>query len=88
MIRSAENFIYLENQYFLGSAYSWMHEEDIYCNHLIPMELTQRIVEKIHADQRFVVYAVIPMFPEGNPASKPSQVMLDCFALSYGIYII
>jgi phospholipase D1/2 len=23
MIRNAENFIYIENQYFLGSAYCW-----------------------------------------------------------------
>ena len=23
MIRNAENFIYVENQYFLGSAYCW-----------------------------------------------------------------
>ena len=44
MIRNAENFIYIENQYFLGSAYSWCQNDDVNCHHTIPIEITQRII--------------------------------------------
>ena len=75
-IRKANNFIYLENQYFLGSAYAWLDDSQTLSNHLIPKELTERITEKITAEEPFKVYAVIPMFPEGDPASGPSQEIL------------
>ena len=47
MIRGAEHFIYIENQYFLGSAYAWMMNDDVNCHHTIPSEIAQKIVEKI-----------------------------------------
>ena len=31
IIRNAENFIFIENQYFLGSAYSWLQNDDVNC---------------------------------------------------------
>nr|GME10514.1 phospholipase D delta-like [Ipomoea batatas] len=56
-IRSAQNFIYIENQYFLGSSYAWPSYEDAVHNtlgadHLIPMELAMKVVSKIRASQR------------------------------------
>ena len=74
MIRNAENFIYIENQYFLGSAFAWSTDADTNCHHVIPVEIAQKVVDKIHARQRFVAYIVIPMFPEGDPTSAPIQV--------------
>ena len=50
-IRNAKNFIYIENQYFLGSAYAWSDDNLIPCHHGVPAELTQKIVEKIMVNQ-------------------------------------
>lgn len=74
MIRNAETSIYIENQYFMGSAFAWASESDTNCHHVIPVEIAQKIVDKIHQRQRFVAYIVIPMFPEGDPTSPPIQV--------------
>ncbi len=63
-------------QYFLGSAYSWLQDNDTNCNHTIPCEITQKVIDKIHLNQRFCAYICIPMFPEGNPASAPIQEIL------------
>lgn len=80
-IRRAKNFIYIENQYFLGSSYGWhasdIKVEDIGALHLIPKELSLKIVSKIEAGERFVVYIVIPMWPEGVPESASVQAILD-----------
>lgn len=63
-IRRAKNFIYIENQYFLGET------------HLISKELSLKIVSKIKAGERFSVYIVIPMWPEGIPSSGSVQSIL------------
>ncbi|KAL2518020.1 Phospholipase D alpha 1 [Abeliophyllum distichum] len=81
-IRRAKNFIYIENQYFLGSSYGWKPSrdviiEDINALHLIPKELSLKIVSKIEAGERFSVYIVIPMWPEGIPNSGSVQAILD-----------
>lgn len=80
-IRRAKNFIYIENQYFLGSSFGWkatdITVEDINALHLIPKELSLKIVNKIEAGQRFAVYIVIPMWPEGIPESDSVQAILD-----------
>ena len=62
MIRNAENFIYIENQYFLGSAYTWLQNDDVNCNHTIPVEIAQRIVDKIRMNQRYfsLIFLVVP----------------------------
>ncbi|CAO2816948.1 unnamed protein product [Amaranthus hypochondriacus] len=75
-IRRAKNFIYIENQYFLGSSYAWKPDEDIDALHLIPKELSLKIVSKIEAEERFSVYVVIPMWPEGEPESEAVQAIL------------
>lgn len=40
------------------------------------MELALKIASKIRAKERFVVYIVIPMWPEGDPNSGPMQEIL------------
>ncbi|CAK9170410.1 unnamed protein product [Ilex paraguariensis] len=80
-IRRAKNFIYIKNQYFVGSSYNWKSDdikvEDIGALHLIPKELSLKIVSKIEAGERFTVYIVIPMWPEGIPMSGSVQAILD-----------
>lgn len=80
-IRRAKNFIYIENQYFLGSSFSWKSNdvkvEEVGASHLIPKELSLKIVSKIKAGERFSVYVVIPMWPEGIPESGSVQAILN-----------
>eukprot|EP00249_Psilotum_nudum_P030410 c43009_g1_i1 orf=809-3268(+) len=76
-IRRAKKFIYMENQYFLGSCASWSSSQDVGALQLIPMELTLKIVSKIEAGKRFAVYVVVPMWPEGVPDSGSVQAILD-----------
>jgi len=75
-IRGAQNFIYIENQYFMGSAYEWSDDSSVLCNHTIPAEITAKIRNKIAAGERFTAYIVIPMWPEGDPTSVPMQAIL------------
>ncbi|KAK7078977.1 Phospholipase D, partial [Halocaridina rubra] len=75
-IRRADSFLFIENQYFLGSAYGWDDEQSTKAHHLIPQEIVQRIVEKMSAGQHFTAYIIVPMFPEGDPASGPVQEIL------------
>lgn len=65
-IRRARNFLYLESQYFIGSAHAWPE----YINgggaiNLIPLEIALKIACKIRARQRFAAYILLPMWPEG-----------------------
>lgn len=80
-IRRAKDFIYIENQYFLGSSFCWKSDgikvEEIGALHLIPKELSLKIVSKIEAGERFTVYVVVPMWPEGIPESGSVQAILD-----------
>ncbi|KAF8388834.1 hypothetical protein HHK36_025514 [Tetracentron sinense] len=75
-IRRAERFIYIENQYFIGGCQLW--EKDIHsgCSNLIPVEIALKVANKIKAKERFAVYIVIPMWPEGVPESEPVQDIL------------
>ncbi|CAH2071316.1 unnamed protein product [Thlaspi arvense] len=75
-IRSAQHFIYIENQYFLGSSFNWDSNKDLGANNLIPMEIALKIANKIRAKEKFAAYIVIPMWPEGDPKSKPMQRIL------------
>ncbi|KAK7078978.1 hypothetical protein SK128_002386 [Halocaridina rubra] len=74
-IRRAKRFIYIENQYFLGSAHSWL-VTDAKCPHLIPIELTVKIINAIKAGEEFRVYVVLPLHPEGDPTSSAVQEIL------------
>ncbi|KAG6396999.1 hypothetical protein SASPL_143160 [Salvia splendens] len=75
-IRAAQHFIYIENQYFLGSSFNWSNYNDLGANNLIPMEIALKIANKIRARERFAVYIIVPMWPEGAPTSTPTQRIL------------
>ena len=45
-------------------------------DNLIPMELALKIASKIRAKERFAVYVIIPMWPEGVPSSASVQEIL------------
>ena len=70
LIRKAEKFIYVENQYFCGSSFAWLEGKTEKCRHVIPMEIVNKIGEKIRANQPFAVYIVIPMRPNGKPDNQ------------------
>ncbi|KAH9613491.1 hypothetical protein KSS87_005095 [Heliosperma pusillum] len=80
-IRRARRFIYIENQYFLGSSFAWkstdINPAGIEALHLIPKELSLKIISKIEKGERFTVYVVVPMWPEGFPDSGSVQAILD-----------
>merc|ERR1712055_12802 len=69
LIRNAQSFIYIENQYFLGSAYSWLDDQNTMAPHVIPREITQKIIQKMEAGESFHCYVCIPMYPEGDPTA-------------------
>ena len=75
-IRRSERFIYIENQYFLGSSHVWLSCRDSKAGNLVPLEITSKIEEKIYKGEQFTAYIVIPMFPEGKPADKVTQEIL------------
>ncbi|KAJ9179313.1 hypothetical protein P3X46_011120 [Hevea brasiliensis] len=75
-IRRAERFIYIENQYFIGGCHLWDKDRHCGCSNLIPIEIALKIVHKIKAKERFAVYVLIPMWPEGVPESEPVQDIL------------
>ncbi|KAI4314709.1 hypothetical protein L6164_027589 [Bauhinia variegata] len=88
-IRSAQHFIYIENQYFLGSSYAWPSYKNAGADNLIPMELALKIADKIKAGERFAVYVVLPMWPEGDPNSATMQEILfwqgQTMQMMYGV---
>lgn len=45
-------------------------------DNLIPMELALKIASKIRARERFAVYILIPMWPEGDPKTNTVQEIL------------
>eukprot|EP01053_Blabericola_migrator_P010933 Blabericola_migrator_1__10932@NODE_631_length_7153_cov_120_080581_g462_i0_p1_GENE_NODE_631_length_7153_cov_120_080581_g462_i0NODE_631_length_7153_cov_120_080581_g462_i0_p1_ORF_typecomplete_len836_score128_38PLDc_2/PF13091_6/0_0018PLDc_2/PF13091_6/1_7e18PLDc/PF00614_22/1e04PLDc/PF00614_22/5_9e07PLDc/PF00614_22/1e07PLD_C/PF12357_8/4_7e12C2/PF00168_30/1_4e10Regulator_TrmB/PF11495_8/8_8e03Regulator_TrmB/PF11495_8/0_44Regulator_TrmB/PF11495_8/6_8e03Regulator_TrmB/PF11495_8/2_5e02_NODE_631_length_7153 len=76
LIDRAKKFIYIENQYFLGSAQYWREHDEVPCHNLVPYELTRRICRAIEEGQRFAVYVLMPLFPEGAPGSVSVQEIL------------
>ncbi|EEE60272.1 hypothetical protein OsJ_13309 [Oryza sativa Japonica Group] len=75
-IRSAQHFIYIENQYFIGSSFLWSSHKSAGADNLIPVELALKIASKIKANEQFAVYIVLPMWPEGIPTAAPMQQIL------------
>jgi phospholipase D1/2 len=65
-IRRAERFIYIENQYFIGSGAYWSAARDSVANS-IPQALVERTQWMIqnHPTRDFHIYVNIPMAPEG-----------------------
>lgn len=75
-IRRAERFIYIENQYFIGGCRLWEKDRHCGCWNLIPIEIALKVANKIRAKERFAVYIVIPMWPEGVPESEVVEDIL------------
>jgi len=75
-IRNAKHFIYIESQHFLGSCQLWSQSRHVGCNNLIPGEILMKIVSKILNLERFHVYVVVPLFPEGLPGGSACQQIL------------
>ncbi|CAN0881588.1 Phospholipase D alpha 4 [Linum grandiflorum] len=69
-IRKADRFIYIENQYFIGGCHMWERDQGCGCTNLVPIEISLKVVQKIRQKQRFAVYILIPMWPEGHPESE------------------
>ncbi|CAH9066821.1 unnamed protein product [Cuscuta epithymum] len=88
-IRRAERFIYIENQYFIGGSHVWEQDKNSGCENLIPIEIALKIARKIKDNERFAVYIVIPMWPEGAPGSDSVQDILhwsrETMNMMYGI---
>lgn len=88
-IRRAKRFIYIENQYFFGSCASWRQDQDCGCLNLIPIEIALKIASKIRRGERFAVYVVTPMWPEGIPEGDTVQAILHwnrmTMEMMYGI---
>ncbi|KAB2628385.1 phospholipase D delta-like [Pyrus ussuriensis x Pyrus communis] len=84
-IRSAQRFIYIENQYFVGSSFYWPSYKNAGADNLIPMELALKVASKIKANERFSVYIVVPMWPEGVPTASATQEILYWQAQTMGM---
>jgi len=75
-IRRAKKYIYLENQYFLGSCHSWLNKETLKAPNLVPLEICARVERAIAEGEDFRAYICIPLHPEGDPTSAAVQEIL------------
>lgn len=76
-IRRAQRFIYIENQYFLGSCHLWASKQSAGAFHLIPAEIALKICQKIAAGEPFTAYIVLPLYPDGIPEASATQAILN-----------
>ena len=58
-IRRAQHYIYLENQYFIGSSHMWEDHSDAGATHLIPAELVMKIRYVAPSHPAVCVYACV-----------------------------
>jgi phospholipase D1/2 len=91
-IRSADNYIYIETQFFISNFGKWrsnqgvevdsskMGNEDNGINNIIVEALAVRICDHIKARTQFHVYLVIPVHPEGL-LSDPAVIQQHRLAL-------
>jgi phospholipase D1/2 len=57
-------------------------------DNLIPIELALKIASKIRAGERFAVYVVIPMWPEGVPTAASVQEILFFQVNSFYVLVV
>lgn len=67
-IQGAQDFIYIENQYFQSRSLS----PGCPTQNLVANALYERIAHAINRDEKFRVYVVVPVFPEGILDSSTS----------------
>ncbi|GBG86053.1 hypothetical protein CBR_g40954 [Chara braunii] len=75
-IQRAEDFLYIENQYFIGGSQYWLENRDVGAVEKIPSQIAHKIVTKIERRENFVVYVLIPMWPAGVPSGRAVQEIL------------
>eukprot|EP01059_Diplonema_ambulator_P016531 TRINITY_DN2812_c0_g1_i1.p1 TRINITY_DN2812_c0_g1~~TRINITY_DN2812_c0_g1_i1.p1 ORF type:complete len:949 (+),score=104.00 TRINITY_DN2812_c0_g1_i1:57-2849(+) len=76
-IEQSKSFIYIENQFFMGASDKWLNGNNKSTSwNRIPDVIISRITAAIKSNAPFTAYIVLPMFPEGDPASRPVQEML------------
>eukprot|EP00127_Corallochytrium_limacisporum_P002804 Clim_evm17s141 gene=Clim_evmTU17s141 len=75
-IRRAQRYIFVENQYFLGSCQLWDSHQECGANNLVPGEIARKCVSKIRSGEEFCAYVVMPLWPEGHPTAGAMQVIL------------
>jgi len=76
IIRNAKSYIYMENQYFLGSAFAWLDDQDTLAHHVVAIELVEKIINMMKEGNNFHVYITIPMYPEGDPTASHIQEII------------
>jgi phospholipase D1/2 len=69
-ISQAERFIYIENQYLIGSGSHWGTPS---VANTVPETIVKRIIDRAKDGKPFHAYVIVPMFPEGDPGSGPIQ---------------
>ena len=77
-IGRAKRFIYIENQYFIGSSQWWGDTalRRVRCRNSVPWTIASKIVEKIRQRMEFTVYVVLPLHSEGHPDDSTIQEIL------------
>jgi len=69
-IRKAERFMYIENQYFLGSSHAWKEYQGAgKCTHLVPIEIALKIADKIRSGKNSCCCVVLLVRPERDTQS-------------------
>ncbi|XP_069975948.1 uncharacterized protein [Penaeus vannamei] len=87
VIRNAQEFLYIESQYFAGSSVHWDCETwdvgdrifNIIDNavNTVPYEIIKRIIQKIRLRQQFCVYVVMSMLPDIEYENLLYLIMAD-----------
>ena len=75
-IEKSRRFLFIENQYFMGSSELWSEKPDAGASNMIPATIVKRIQRAIRQNDPYCAYILIPLFPEGDPSSAPMQELL------------
>ncbi|PKI79574.1 hypothetical protein CRG98_000049 [Punica granatum] len=81
-IRRAKIFIYIENQYFLGSSFCWKNSdglvvEDVGATNLIPKELSIKIISKIATvDDEYIIIGSANINQRSMDGSRDTQIAM------------
>jgi phosphatidylserine/phosphatidylglycerophosphate/cardiolipin synthase-like enzyme len=70
-IDEARRFIYIENQYFIGSGMKWGFDAVV---NDIPERIVNKIIERRAAGKPFHAYIVMPMLPEGGVTGPNAEL--------------